>query len=379
MTSAKSFHQSIGVCIHPDWLDTNWGKVNWQAKVLEAGIVRVRGTVSPASIKLMKPLFDAGVQACVMPSNSCDKSQATKFLKALEPYAKNLCGIEGPNEYNGKVTDWANKLRAFMQWLHDTVRANPVFNGVPVVAPSMKMRRLADYKALGNIDAYVEKSCQHYYPDGRKPTQYSDGPLSQAISYARILSPDPIWTTEYGYQVPGPGKPLTSSNISERAQAKYTLRGLFDLFAAGSECNFIYEAMDDPGKGHWWGMGTADLSHMRMDYYAVKELLALVADDEDSSGTLDYSLSNAPADLKQYLISKSDGSFLLCLYRDVDSWDRKNKRDIEPAPVNIGISLKVSKKLELFEPTFTNSPRQSVSGMQITVPVSDHVAVVRIS
>jgi len=300
-----------------------------------------------------------------------DKAAAQKNLAFLKSSVglSHVSGIEGPNEFNqGHPANWASTEREFVHWLHDTVRADSAFNDVPLIAPSVWKRLLADYQALGDLSAWVDRGCIHYYSGAKRPTLTGGNTMEGALRDASILAPGkPIRMTETGWQAPSGNVP-----VSLRAQAKYVLRNHFDAFGYGVEKVFIYQLMDD--QTNLFGLTDAN-ANPKPAFYALKNLAALFK-DTPSSGTLGYSIGSAPAALKLFDFSKSDGSFLLVMYLDVDSY--RNGKDIETqAQVTVNLA-KPATSVELYEPTFSATPRALASGSSIAVTVSDQVAILKI-
>ena len=380
---ASIFHDSVGVNIHPNWFNTLWGTVDWMTPLLELGVKHTRsalGTderIAPA----MRPFFNAGGKHCVILSDSgipdkiADQLRINHLVRFIG--AKNISAVEGPNEFNGEAKNWAARLRAHAQWMHRAVRAIPALNHAKLIAPSMKGISPATFWELGNIAAWVDRSNVHYYPVGAPMASQ----FPSALAAVRILTSEPAWMTEVGYRVAGPTDKLSRYVLTERAAAKYLARGLFDLLAAGFERSYIYALFDDVLTTKHFGLMTEPDLRKRPTFLALKNLMSLFADSgRPPAGDLAYTLAGASVATKQHLFRRSDGAWLLVLYQDVDSYNRTTFRDIEPAPARITITLPaVASKIEVFEPTFTATAKRSViSERALTVPVADHVVVVRV-
>lgn len=380
-TSARSFASSVGVAGHLNWLSKNWGSLNWTPTFNALGVHHLRTSVGhnkPVLVKLNE-LTSAGVSICALQAESDRTASAADlaFLAANVPASRLEC-IESLNEFNnGHASGWASALRSYSLWLYGTAKANQKLVSVPVAAPSIWNRIPADYAALGNLEPKVNLNNIHYYTDGRRPTLTPEGTLAQALQNAKAIAPTrPIIITEYGYQVAGPDRPLMAGTISELAQAKYMLRGLFDLYAAGVQRTYIYEFMDDPGTKHYWGLCDAALK-CRQSYRAVQNLMALFNDDRPAAVPLAAAISG-PSDLRVYKFARSDGRQLIVLYRDIDSWNRSTRTDINPAPVTVTVTFGQPVAAEIFEPTFSAVAKSMVTtATKLPVQVADHVVVVR--
>jgi hypothetical protein len=383
-----------------------WETSDWEAAFLEIGAKHTRGKIGSGAngqfaLSRLQKLFSRGVKICATVAdqdNGLDRAGTRANIDFLVNAvgAQNISGIESANEYSNPSTrpaDWASQLREFHKWLYATVRARPALNNVPVIGPSIWGRQTNDYITLGNLEPHIDRGCLHWYTGGRRPTRagmpgrpadftYS---LADAIREAKVLAPSkPLWITESGHPIAGPGNPLSNFTITEKAAAKYMIRGLLDGFGEGVEKMNIYALIDDvhrvPPRYHGLTDGTLK---RRLTFHAVKNLLALFRDSGTltTAGTLDYTLGNAPAVIKRQLFQKSDRSFLLTMYQDVDSYDRTNFRDIVVAPITIRLNLaQIASKIEVFTPTMGLTARQSVANAKtLAIPVGDHVTVVKIT
>jgi hypothetical protein len=407
---AGRFFDSVGICTHPNWRSRLWGSTDWESAFLETGVMHTRGKIGRAragegAVADLQKLFARGVRICATVADQDEgldraSTKANIDFLADRVGARNLAGIESANEYNQprkSPPGWAAELRDFQRWLHATVRADPRLAGVPVVGPSIWGRLTADYIALGNLEPSVDKANLHYYTGGRRPTEAGrpsaggegggagEYSLSAAIREARMIAPNkPLWITEYGYPVAGPDLPPSRHFISEAAASKYLIRGLLDAFAEGVERTYIYTLVDDVHRSppRYHGLMDGGL-RPRSSFHAVRNLMALFADrgGRSAPGVLNYGVSNAAGSIKRQLFQKSDGTFLLTMYQDVDSFDRRTARDIAPAPVRVGLDLaRPAARIEVFAPTMGASAQQTARNVKtIAVPVADHVTVVRIT
>jgi hypothetical protein len=405
-TPARKFFDAVGICTHPNWNGTLWQNSNWEAVFLETGVKNTRGKVGSgdsgrAALNHLQKLFSQGVKICVTVADQNDGlnragTKANVDFLASAVGGENISGIESANEYSNPATrpaDWANQLREFHKWLYATVKSKPALSNVPVIGPSIWGRQTNDYITLGNLEPNIDRGCLHWYTGGRRPTRagmpgkpadFTYG-LKDAIREAKVLAPTkPMWITEYGYPIVGPGTPLSSFTVTEKAAAKYLIRGLFDEFGLGIEKMNIYALADDvhrdPPRYHGLTDGTLK---RRLSFYAVKNLMTLFRDTGSlaSAGSLDFTLGNLTSVIRRQLFQKSDRSFLLIMYQDVDSYDRVQFRDIVVAPVSVRLNLaQTASKIEVFTPTMSATATQSVANAKVlTIPVGDHVTVVRIT
>ena len=406
--SGGKFFDAVGICTHPNWRKRLWGSTDWTAALLETGVRNIRGKIGTGAagqgaVADLQRLFREGVKICATVADADLDRQATKanidFL-AREVGARNLSGIESANEFNkpsSRPADWAAQLRDFQSWLHETVRSTPGLAGVPIIGPSIWGRLTEDYTALGSLEPELDRGNLHYYTGGRRPSRAGrpkssdegggrgEYGLADAIRDARVVAPGkPLWITEYGYPTAGPDLPLSDGFITETAAAKYLIRGLFDAFSEGAEKIFIYSLIDDVHRSPPRYHGLMDgMLRRRPAFDAVKNLMTLFGDPGAASSTrvLDFSLQSAPDRIKHQLFQQDDRTFLFTIYQDVDSYNRMTKQDVEVAPVPVILTFaRPVAKMEVFTPTMDLRIRQSeTEASSLTIPVSDHVSVVRIT
>ena len=408
LLSGRKFSDAVGICTHPNWRGSLWGSVDWGSALLDTGVKNIRGkigtgAVGQAALADLQRLFRGGVKICATVADPNLDRQVTRanidFL-ANAVGARNLSGIEGANEYNkpsSRPADWAVRLREFHHWLYDTVRSTPGLADVPVIGPSIWGRLTEDYIALGSLEPEVDRANLHYYTGGRRPsragrpgsggegggrTEYS---MAEAIRDAKVVAPTkPLWITEYGYPTAGPNLPLSGGFITETAAAKYLIRGLLEAFSEGAEKIFIYSLIDDVHRSPPRYHGLMDGALRRRPAFdAVKNLMTLLDDPQPVSAprALDFDLRGPTDRIKHQLFQQNDRTYLLTLYQDLDSYDRKTKQDVEAEPLPIGLSLaQPAARIEVFTPTMDSRARQSAAKQsELTIPISDHVSVVRIT
>ncbi|MEO7634451.1 MAG: hypothetical protein ABIS38_02245 [Sphingomicrobium sp.] len=372
--SAGSFFQTMGVNVQ-----TWYAKNAWSQRLLELGVPHIRTNCHESRdfVSRIGPWLATGgkINSIISTSAPLDKDLTTRNLNFLKSYVglRNISGIEGPNEHNGNkqnYPNWAADLREFVQWTHATVRADPACAQIPLIAPSLIVK-LEDYRALGDVSQYVDRGNIHFYSGRLRPTLGGGGTMPGLLADASTIARGrPIWMTESGWQAL-----VGNAAISLKAQAKYLLRNYFDAFGFGVEKLFSFQLMDNISK--LFGLCNTDASP-KPSFYALKNLAALFKDSASSPRSLSFWLSSAPSSLKTFTFSKSDGSFLLAFYLDVDSFDPRALRDIETnVPVTFHFPIK-ARKIEVYQPTFSANKLIELSGMEATVSASDEVTVLKI-
>ncbi len=338
---ASRFVDSIGVNVHAHGLyERHHDAVT--AKLGELGVRHLRDGAQPRACAFAMDFFTAhGIKTTWITGRRVGGEK--EWLSPLKPEAIDeelrdireralaaTSAIEGPNEYDlhsdKRDPDWPATLRRYHQLVFEKVKADPALRALPVIGPSLTSEEA--YKKVGDLDAWIDFTCLHHYQSTRHPGTpgwgaNGYGSIDWALKYlAPRQSPSgkPVMSTECGYQ-PGGG-----DRISEQAQAKYLPRMFAEFFRRGYFRSYQYELL-----GNEWGLLRDDLSE-RPAFVALKNPIALLRDDGNAaSASLDFALENAPGDMRQLLLRKSDGAFCLLLWREVPSWDVDKKRDLAPA------------------------------------------------
>ena len=375
-TPAVKFYQSLGINGHFWYANTAWYQ-----RLMELGVpnLRAKAASNKDFISRLGPFFSSGgkLNATIVHSGepTLDKVEATKNLAFLKDYVglQRVSGVEGPNEFNSDhPPNWVPILRDFVKWLHDTVRADVAFKSTPIIGPSIWKRIRDDYIALGDISQWIDKGCIHFYSTQRRPTMTNDNTMPGALSDAHIIAPGKtLWMTESGWMSPNGAIP-----VSTRCQAKYVARDYFDAFGFGVEKLFMYQIIDD--QVNQFGLCDAG-ANPKPAFNALKNVTALFKDQYAGRGSLGYSISGAPTSLKSFAFSKSDGSYLLVLYLDVDSYDAKLRKDLEYAvPVTVNLSAS-ARKIEVYQPAFSAAIQDSGRGNKIPLFATDHPTIVKVN
>lgn len=313
------------------------------------------------------------------------KLNMSKLTERMEQTKQltHLRWIEGPNEYDGYPDpNWQQTLLQWQSQMYTYAKNDPVLKNIPVLAPSIYgqpgMEVFQPYADFGNM---------HQYPAGGLPLDYHAGAVARA---AYVAGTKPVIASESGYDN-GFEDTASAYGVTELASYKYVPRQFMDFYQAGRPNFFLYELADDmvdntgpTGHGfreYHWGLVREDLSY-KPSAYAVKNLIAHLSDagEEFTAGSLDYTVTGGNADLRQVLLQKRDGSYILALWKDVKVYDNANRVDItNPASaitVNVNGPVTVAEiyKLDSMIPT------DFVAGLsQIDVDVLDELQLVHIT
>ncbi len=299
-------------------------------------------------------------------------------IKSL--YADANEAIEGPNEYDNTHTnarpeaadaDWPATLKAYTQALYEKVKADPALKDRPVIGPSMahasnapKVPELSEFITFGNM---------HPYPGGWNPSRQMDDyniPKTKKMNGERI-----VWATESGYQN-AMEKPLGGHNpCPPDVAGKYGPRLVAEYFRRGFGRVYFYELLDQhvnlADQEANFGLLNNDLSEKPI-FAGLKAMIALLkspAADAKAApgdaaprgaaaaapftpGTLAYSLTPAPQEIRQVLLQRRDGRFFILVWQEVACYDAAKRTPIavEPRPATLTFAADV-KSVRTYLPT----------------------------
>jgi hypothetical protein len=211
--------------------------------LLELGVKHTRSSLgtNPRIMTVMQPFFRTGGKHCVIlhdTGTKLDKIASRERLdfvvRSIGP--RNIDAIEGPNELNEKMDNWAAKLRDYAQWMHGAVRSIPALNHVKLIAPSMIGYKREIFSA-GRQPQPLGGSKQHplLIADFGRPRRFGSEDSGGRQGGRKLGRHRP----SHGVLHAGPNAPLSKWVLTPRAAAKYMTRGWFDLFAAGVERSYI--------------------------------------------------------------------------------------------------------------------------------------------
>ena len=195
----------LGVCIHLDYLDTNYGLSggggpNVPLMLSSLGYLGVQnlrvGVPTAETLPALTALAKAGCTFDVlMPSTSSDALLKGQ-LDAIHQIAGSVVSIEGPNEinltadfgWNGQQGDAAG--RAYQHALYAAVKADPALASIDVYGLTLAGVGGDKYAAFGDMSADVDAGTMHvYYPNGLAPAST----LRYAAGLSDITPPACRW------------------------------------------------------------------------------------------------------------------------------------------------------------------------------------------
>ena len=392
--SAYDLLNSIGVNTHLHYTDTPYNDFDEliKPKLLELGVKHIRDGVYTYEgvnadtfyYKRLRSLVAEGVQVNLITAMDTQWGEATDYSLLPDVYdwlAGGLVSFEGINEPDLQgVEDWVDITRAAQQTLYETVKGDPKLSDVSVLGPSPAF----EGSKLGDLNAYLDYGNLHPYPGGKMPTGDEDNQSTarELERTASISASKPAMITETGYHT----ALKTDSNhlpTSEEATATYVPRLFLDAFERGVPRTYLYEFLSTQGNAETNPEGAFGLlRHDGSETPAYKSLQALVAPLQDAQPLanltpLEYTLVSEPEDLRTQLYQVDETSYVLALWLERSSWDRRERRDIDNEPETLQLSfadaVTVTSHLLDGETQADETPRLVANGAPLDLAVSDAV------
>jgi hypothetical protein len=398
-TPADSFVEFISVQTHLNWRNTVWDQDAWRPLLGDLGVRYTRSVLGNrmARSHLIALHEEYGIRSsstfnAVNDDGTFDLGKTEKILHFLrdEIGTDRIYAVEGPNEYTHrhKTGDWARRLTDYQKSLYDMVKSDSSMSSIDVLAPTVWNRVVEDYEAIGDLTSSVDYGNLHLYNAGRKPSVFNrdeaDEPIDLAIQEAQIVAPGrPICVTETGCNV-ATGRP-TKWTVPEEVAAKYTLRILAELFARRDRVKRvnIYSLIDDERTDDHYGLLATDLTP-RPSYWALSRLLKLMADPgpEFSPNAFPGTIEAAHPDVHSLQFAKRDGRFILMLWQDAESYNRRATKavDVPLQTVKLDFRGRTAASVKVYAPTISEaavSTVEQIADMRVDVP--DHVLALEIT
>ncbi len=383
--SAGAFVHGFGVNMHNAFYGTGYTKnvPLVESLVTTVGAAVVRDGMSPGQNNVCAEdaaLGANGIRFDFIATTTTTPSEIQSWLHCVG--SKYVISVEGPNEYDidhpPSDPNWVKTLTAAQESIFATVRAHDP--ELYVLGPAVTTASAA--KALGNLSAYLDDGNAHVYFNGYNPgnTGYGQGGYG-SIPYAlsavsSISGSKPMFVSETGFGTAG-----GAGQVSEAVQAKYMPRLMLEMAKDGVPEDITYELIDEGGAPFSnYGLLRSDLS-VKPAYYAVESLIWVMYDSgQTMPGTLGIGLSGQTSNVASLLFRKSDGSYALALWLEVESSDPNTGQNINVPPQNVTLQFART----LLSPTlytyngasqFQATPLQPASSYSLSV--SDAVEVLR--
>jgi hypothetical protein len=386
--NAEQVIDSVGVCIHPTFSQYNTASLGLTkiiTSMTDLGIRHYRTESYPSFSSTVTGFFGNARAAGLKAQLIADKgwgTNASGFVNQLAAIwtPAGISGLEGQNEPDNAST--IASAKATQAALYPAIRADSRFDGIPFLNPSMA--QTSGYSSYGN-DGFEDALNMHSY-EASFNTMPETSRLDQWITAIRNVfgNTKPLWNTEHGY-VNGVGNnwPTTNSWVDEETAGDYLIRmTLWAKFFKGITRSFSYELFDEAGKdlaqGHF-GLVRAD-GTPKTSYLTIRNFMNRLTDN--GSGTaptsVGYTYTTSGTDVKVAPISRRDGSFDLAVWRAASIWDSTNSVQLNPAAVNVAVTLPTARRVERYRPNGGSLTTVSASTTTFTIPADGLVSLTRV-
>ncbi len=294
----------------------------------------------------------------------------------VTPYGANMVtGVSGPNEtdvqffgYNGLTSiPAANAAQAD---LFTQIKADVALSGIPV--DMWPAAFPSGYTAIGDQTAHCDRVNLHdYYGVDNTSIQSYTGTIPVAmlgyLSDARHSCNRVPWiTTESGYGSTACGG--CSQSASPYAQARLVMMDMFDHARLPDLKQYYHFTQRwGPSTGNW-GLINDD-GTPKPSGTAVRAMMKLLNDPGASASTFSpaafsYSLSGMPGQGRDFLIAKSDGSYVLLLYQETPIWNVAAATPIALSNSTVTVTLSQSMSGSVYNPIVNGvAPTQTITNM----------------
>jgi hypothetical protein len=361
------------------------------------GINTVRDSLT--SYGEAKPVLDAMAAAGIKFDFTTPGQIATSGSAALASYVEalktfqadhpgSIISVEGLNEANsdGAYTKafTMEAAAAFQKALYTAVKGTAGLSDVSVLNLSISHDSLEAYKALGDLGQYSDYANAHAYPH---TGVLNDASMQASMDLASAASKgDPIVVTETGYTT------LTSAlgvGASETAQAKLILNNLLNAYENGSQKTYIFTLFDLPSAAYrgemevHFGLFNADGSP-KMAANTVHNFTTILSSGDTGGATagttVNYSLTNAPAETHSMVMQKSGGVYDLVVWTDKLVWNDITGKDLVTPSADVTVNLgKIEPLVYVYDPLKGIEPIAVYRNVQsIKIPLSDHALIIEV-
>lgn len=371
--AAADFWNSMGVNVHMSYSNTPYKNVaEVLARLQQLDIRHVRdGLVPnrPDEISALQTLGNAGIEETLLVGTP-GQDPGPLLDVVADHLSSDVEAIEGPNEYESSGAGWQTRLLPFQDLLYDDVTDSPALSSKLVIGPS-----------VGGIEISSDDRANiHPYPGGGPPESNIAGQLAGAAS---TFGGAPVWATETGYQDAVNMTPAGSEQpaTTDAAQSVYLPRTYASYFQHGIQRTFVYELLDefrDPNAENpdaRFGLLDNNMQP-KPQFYAVARLANAVQDAPDPDPEpLDYAISDSGTNLQQLLLSRSDGSFQILLWRPVAV---DSAGDAQGASAPLVLNLPFCADTTVLDPSTSPDTQDLGTGQRVSLPVGATLRVLHV-
>lgn len=348
--TTKSFVESIGVNLHLNYNGTpytNFEQV--KAKLVQLGVRSTRDGLCGGCLTQhdrINALAAAGIKSQLMMGGPADPPGTIDQLVdvAEAKLGTSVLAFEGSNEYDLKASsdpNWIANIRNHQQALHTRLEQSPKLRNVQLLGPSIAWG--SNRKRVGDLTPWLDVGNFHPYPGGKAPGWNIDTEkgYSSANSGTR-----PLVASETGYHnylANGSTHPA----VSEKASGAYIPRLYLEYFLRGIPRSYVYElvnrrpALIANSRDDHFGLLRNDFSE-KPAYTNLRNLIGSIGDQGVAATPpqgLRYALGGDTTGVRQLLLQRADGTWILALWQNATVYDLTLKKDLELTPKRVTVDL----------------------------------------
>ena len=371
---AADFVGTLGVNTHIDFAAYGYQNLSVvEAAINYLGLKNLRDSPqSPADVGangtwLQVAMATGAKFDAYIPEGSPADMQASLNLMPQLASQSILTSIEGPNEEDDAyATGLGNTLAIAANFQKNNLWPLAQNLHLPVINMSFGAGWTAangwigDYGSVGDLANYATYGNAHIYPtSGQTP----DSAIQRIDGLAKLAdSTEPVVATEVGWD--------RNQGYSQQAVAKFVLDAAMDGIKNGNVKTYFYALFDD-GAGSF-GLMNQNGTPMPAGT-ALHNLTTLLADNAANAstfttGSLSYTLSHTTGNDNSLLFEKSDGSWWISLWNEVDPGHNVVLTLANPAA-----------EIKVFDPLAGTGPSADVAGASsVTVKLVDHPLLIEV-
>jgi hypothetical protein len=248
---------------------------------------------------------------------------ATSFPNAVH-------SMEGANEWNlSGRSNWISEVVNHQTRLWNAAKSTAATLNIPVAGPALGMR--TGYDQLGSRSSIMDRGTFHLYTGGFVPGYRSDHLIAME---RQVCGSKPQFVTETGWHN-APNSKATHNYTPLDVAGTYAPRLPLEYFIRDVPKMSIYELIDNPadpaGTDHeaHFGLLNTDWTP-KPAFTALANMNIILKRQYRTTGRagapLEFSFREGPSDLRSCLLARSDGRYLLFLWRSLASIYDPNKR-----------------------------------------------------
>ena len=363
------FAQSIGVNAYLGYWGSAYANTGQVVSLLKnLGVRHIRDAAyagDPGACAADAQLASQGIGVLAVTKITMTQNDINTMISCLGPA---LEAVEPPNEYDlthpSSDGNWPSTLAGYQRMLYSTVKSR---SGAAVLAPGLTTS--SAFGSLGSLSGSVDLANVHDYFAGHNPgsggygSTFAEGTYGSLAYFMNMSRLDtgaiPLWSTETGYG----DRSSDLWPVPPTVKMHYILRTVLEHYNAGISHTYIYQ-LADSGIDEFFSFGLVDQNLTpKPAYTALKNLIGHVT---DLSGVpprtpLSYAIS-APSSVHHLLLQRSDRSYSLVLWNDVDEWDPNSNTAISVGPASTTVQF-TNAPSSLKVTTFDNSGNTSTSSL----------------